>query len=657
MTRRFLLSSLCLSVLTLSACGSGGSDSSEPLPAPNQSEPLTTGSLPAPSNPAPSNPLPEAPISDTTEEVEQDTPPADAEDAGQLPVNNIADTLTEDVSAEAATYRLGVQLASVSSDMTAWMFNDLMKSAGMRGQSVSDASHGWFYSTSAGIVTDRPANILTDAQGWPTSMTLKDGTIADTIFTTVMSSKVQGAYETGSYTLTYEGQGAFSFDNADIIEQQDGQIVLHYAGTGPLTISVTQTDPDGTGNYLKNIQLQRPGANNAETFSADYVSYLTSSRVVRTTNLFSDAALYAKPGTESRFQGAPGWSQRSTMQTAHWGTVSGVPYEAMTELADKAIADLWLNIPLAADDAYVTAMAELLLTSLKTNRVLYIELGSELANRTYPQSMGRDYALARAKQRWPDAMQSELLANHSLLAKENVLISNWQAARTLEIQAIFDTVWNTEADRVVTVLAGTLNNTMKGYSYNAMLLDGMLLREFEGAEAPGLQADALAVDPVVVNNAANQFSVDSADAMLTDAINYVDGTGQYYEEAHAPGLRYAVRAAATLSQEYGIALTAYSGGHGLNASSYLNYQVLKSSQMYDVYQSVFSVWQEEGGGVFVAGQGIASTELPEYCTTATYSPANQVKTIGLKETQHQDESDAHMLRALKDEMRAIGQIK
>lgn len=647
MTRRFLLSSLCLSVLTLSACGSGGSDSTETVTAPDRSEPLTTGSLPAPSNPTPTQP------DDST----QDEPADDTAGTYQLPKDDISGPLTEDVTAQAATYRLGVQLASVSSDMTAWMFNDLMKSAGMRGQSVSDASHGWFYNTSSGVVTDRSDNIQTDAHGWPTSMTLKDGSIAASIFTTVMSSTIQGAYETGAYTLTFEGQGAFAFENADILEQQEGQIVLQYAGAGPLTISITQTDPDGTGDYLKNIQLQRPGASTTDTFAADYISYLTSSRVVRTTSLFSDAALFAKPGTESLFQGTSGWSKRSTNNTAHWGTVSGVPYEAMTELADKAIADLWINIPLAADDAYVTAMAELLLTSLKTNRVLYIELGSELAKRTYPQSMGRDYALSRAQQRWPEAMQSELLAEHSLLAKENVLISNWQAARTLEIQAIFDSVWQAEADRVVTVLAGTLNNTVKTHNYNALLLDGMLLREYEGADAPGMQVDALAVDPVVVNNSANQFSVDSADAMLSDAINYVDGTGQYYEEAHAPGLRYAVRSAATLSQEYGIALTAYTGGHALNASSYLNYQVLKSSQMYDVYQSVFSVWQEEGGGVFVAGQGIAATEQPEYCNSATYSPGNHISTIGLKETQHQDESDAHMLRALKDEMRAIGQIK
>ncbi|WP_018984595.1 hypothetical protein [Salinimonas chungwhensis] len=651
MTRRFLLSSICLSVLTLTACGSGG-ESTETLPAPNQSEPLIAGALPAPSNPLPSNPLPgeskeELPTEDVAEEPAPVELPKESIPIGQL---------TEDVTADPARYRLGHQVSGVSSDMTAWMFSDVLKSGGSANASIRQSEHGWFYSKEGTLHTDDQKQIQTDADGWPVTMTLKNGSVADEIYTTVMTSSVDNAYEAGVYTLRFEGQGTFRFENADIIDQTDNTISLQYPGAGALKVAITETDPDQTGDYLKNISLVRPGAAADSIFSQAYVDYLKPGKVVRTTSMFSDAALYALPEHIALFTGN-GWSNRSTLQSSHWGAISGVPYEAMTTLANESISDLWLNIPLAADDEYVTALAQLLSETLDVNRILYIELGNELARRTYPQREGRAYALEQAKRRWPDAMGSELLGTYSLLAKENMLISNWQAARTLEIQTIFDTVWQNEADRVVTVLSGTVNNTMKDHQYNAMLLEGLLLQEFENTDAPGLLVDSLAVDPHVVNNSANQFSVASADAMLIDAINFVDGTSQYYEDAHAPGLRYAIRRAAALARDYNLSLTAYSGGHDFSASSYLNYQVLKSSQMYDVYQSVFSVWREEGGGLFVAGKGISGSQQPEYCDSASYAQNDRPRTIGLKETQGQTEADAHMLRAFNDEMRAIGQIK
>jgi len=651
MTRRFLLSSVCLSVLALTACGSG-SENTETLPAPNQSEPVITGSLPAPSNPLPGNPLPVDTKDDLpAEDVEEESAPV------ELPKESITiGQLIENVTADSAQYRLGHQISGVSSDMTAWMFSDVLKSAGLRDASIGYSEHGWFYSKNGVVITDDQTKIKTDSHGWPTTMTLKNGTIADEIVTSVMTSSIENAHEAGVYTLRFEGQGTFSFENADVIDQTNNQITLQYPGTGALRIAITQTDPDQNGNYLKNISLTRPGAEAGTIYSQAYVNYLKPGKVVRTTSMFSDAALYALSNYTNLFT-ASGWAKRSTLQSSHWGTITGVPYEAMADLANKSTSDLWMNIPLAADDEYVTALAQLLSDTLNVNRILYIELGNELARRTFPQREGREYALEQAKQRWPDAMGSELLSGYSLLAKENLLISNWQAARTLEVQAIFDTVWQKEADRVVTVLSGTVNNTMKDHQYNAMLLEGLLLQEYESSDAPGLLVDSLAVDPLVVNNSANQFSVASADAMLTDAINFVDGTSQYYEGAHAQGLRYAVRRAAELAGNYNISLTAYSGGHDFNASSYLNYQVLKSTQMYDVYQSVFSVWREEGGGLFVAGKGISGAQQPQYCDSANYSRSDSIRTIGLKETQTQTEADAHMLRAFNDEMRAIGQIK
>ena len=637
----------CSSLIT--ACGgSGGSSETSPTQSTasiSQAPPLTSGS---------SSQLPVSTAEDNADSEANSAQPQDT----SVALNINREQLSETVTAEPSLYRLGAQVSKISSDMTAWAFSDVFKTAGLTGQPLADNPHGWFFSKAGIWSTAQSHKIQVDKNGWPTSMALSDGTRADTIFTTVMSAEIDTAYEAGEYALTYAGEGEFEFTNATVVEQSPGEIILQYAGYGALTIAITTTDPQGSGDYLRNIQLMRPGASAANLFTQSYLNYLKPAKVIRPTNWFSDAALYNRVSDTAftRFD-SQGWAERATLDNSNWGAAKGAPYELMIELANRSASHLWLNVPLTADNTYIEQLARLLHDGLNTNKVLYLELGNELTKRTYPQRLGREYAVAQAELRWPEARNTELMQGRSALEQENLLISNWQAARTLEIKQRFATIWGDDMARVVTVLAGTVQDSGNLTTYNQMLLEGALLAEFEGSQAPGDWADTLAVDPMVVNTAGTQLSIDSASAMLADAQNFVEGTDRFYAQADTPGLRYGIRQAAELTRQYGIALTAYAGGHDFNASSYLNFQVLKSAQMYDLYQAVFEVWEEENGGMFIAGKGITSASLPAYCASATYVRADQVASIGLKETQMQDEQDAHMYRAWRDQMRKIGQIK
>ncbi|WP_137167683.1 hypothetical protein [Salinimonas lutimaris] len=663
----------------LAGCGGGGSSagstesvSSVSLPDPgaqNDDNTVTdtTGSdkAEAPHTSlvlTPTNPLPGVPVQDDEESVSSPLPQQPADNllvSTPIQITPPADLLSEAVSAAPSQFYLGAQISRISSDMTAWMLADLMKTSGLDNEDITGRTHGWFFAKGDIWFTAQANKIQVDEHGWPKTMTLTDGTQADVLFTSVMTATTANAYEAGIYRLIFDGQGTLNIENADMVALSDNEYEVYYNGEGALTVQILATDPMQQGDYLRNIRLLRPGAADGDLFSQDYLNYLKPAKTIRVTNLLSDTALYTKEAETSHavFSGDNAWAQRASIQNSHFGSALGAPYALMSELANQSASDLWLNIPLAANDSYIEALAEAMLTQLNTNRILYIELGNELFKRTYPQRLGRDYALAQAQALWPDTVDAQAYSDWSALARENLLISNWQALRTYQIKAIFNQVWGEQAHRLVSVLAGSLSDATAARSYNSLLLEGALSQSLMDGRAPGDWIDTLAVAPQVVDTSATQFSIDSADALLVDALNYVDGTDRFYAESDAPGLRFAVRAASELADSYGIAITAYAGGHGFNASSYLNFQVLKSAQMYELYQSVFSVWNEENGGAFIAGQGIASASLPDYCAQPAYVRADRVKSIGLKETQQQPESDAHMYRAWRDQMRQIGQIK
>ncbi len=62
----------------------------------------------------------------------------------------------------------------------------------------------------------------------------------------------------------------------------------------------------------------------------------------------------------------------------------GCAYERFIELANATNRDIWINIPIRADDTWAVGMAQLLKAKLKPGLHCYIELGNELWNWGYP---------------------------------------------------------------------------------------------------------------------------------------------------------------------------------------------------------------------------------------------------------------------------------
>jgi hypothetical protein len=91
------------------------------------------------------------------------------------------------------------------------------------------------------------------------------------------------------------------------------------------------------------------------------------------------------------------WAERTTPASATQAGSKGGSYEHAIQMANELGKDIWINVPVFADDAYVRSLAELLKQSLASNRVVYVEYSNELWNGVFPQTAdNRNAAVAEA---------------------------------------------------------------------------------------------------------------------------------------------------------------------------------------------------------------------------------------------------------------------
>jgi len=188
------------------------------------------------------------------------------------------------------------------------------------------------------------------------------------------------------------------------------------ANIGFATTKRTATSVVGTG--ITNLKIMRPLApgstssyGGSELFNAHYKALLSYFTGIR----FMD--YLAMPGNKLET-----WSERSKPTDATqdqlvsgWGWEGkGGSLEYLVALANETGKDIWINIPLYADDGYVTRLAQLLgygsdgtnpYTSRQANPVypplnanlkIYVEYSNELWNGLYPQQ-AENQALAVAE--------------------------------------------------------------------------------------------------------------------------------------------------------------------------------------------------------------------------------------------------------------------
>jgi hypothetical protein len=311
-------------------------------------------------------------------------------------------------------------------------------------------SERWITHSSAIWDTNEQQYINLDANGWPISLTSVKGAShqefnsVGVLFLTGLPNTPNGAYPAGQYAVLYDGQGTLTYGlDATLVSRSPGRDLVNVVPSGNgIDLRIVATDPHHTGNYLRNIQFVR-GADEAaakagQFFNPTFLRLIQNFRALRFMDWFQING--------SRLSS---WSDRPAPTYAFFGTPKGVPIEIALQLADAVSADAWMNVPVMADDDYITHMATLARNQLGSSQKIYVELSNEVWNAAFSQYR---YAATQGRALWPSqpSGQEDIEYNRE-----------WFGMRTAQMCDIWRSIWGSDP-RLVCVLGA-----QAAWSYSA----------------------------------------------------------------------------------------------------------------------------------------------------------------------------------------------
>ncbi len=233
------------------------------------------------------------------------------------------------------------------------------------------------------------------------------------------------------------------------------------------------------------------------------------------------------------------WSDR-TLATEPRPAQERLAYEWMIDLCNRTGADMWVNLPTQADDAYALELATLIEGDLDPSLRVYVEWSNETWNGGFSQYQ---YAVDQGLALGLDA------DGYTAGAKFHV----YRAIRAFEQ---FDTVFGAGSPRVVRVIAGQAVNTWLTGIHLDALADPAI-------NPAGMSADAYAIAP---------YFGGGVDGSAGDAVTQL--AGQVTEAIAAVGAQH------ELIAPTGMELVAYEGGqHVYDSADIVNAR----PEMYTLY--------------------------------------------------------------------------
>jgi len=437
---------------------------------------------------------------------------------------------------------MGTNLNALSDFSRHWTFVDAFK-----------LSRPWL----DGSFADFPAGQL-DSDGWVTN--LSGGQVAQALMFFDNSGHYPSTPNCASspsaancYVLKFEGTGTITIGAGASIESPAGpgnrffvNVPQQTAGNGGIILRLTATSP---GDPVRNIRFIMAGFEataDAQPFHPLFLSTLAPYKLIR----FMDW-MGTNGSTIQNF------SQWKTLSSATQTVIdlglgehgSGVAFEYMVDLGNALDADMWINLPAEASDAFMTSAATLIRDRLEPGRKLYIEYSNEIWNGQFLQGIFIQ-------------QQGETLG----LGTGFTAKLNYQARRSKEMFAIFETVFG-GTSRLVRVLAGQAANAD-------------LVRQVALFENVFLKADAIALAPYMdgggrVGSLANLTSLTNAQVltqMQTDLVGTTvnDNHVKLWLETHrnlvhGPGLFGSFTDGMVNDQGVPLRMVAYEGGQHLLA--------------------------------------------------------------------------------------------
>ncbi|MCH2249375.1 MAG: calcium-binding protein [Cognatishimia sp.] len=472
---------------------------------------------------------------------------------------------------------LGIGLNAISDWSTQLPFLDLMKSARpwvghRRGQ------WGGFE------VDELEADGILDANGWPKEFPFR----MDGVETFILTDMPEELTELGGlYRLTYEGQGRIDFTGlARPVRYNDGEIWFRYApGEGSVGIKITETDPDKTGDYIRNIAVVHenhiPLYDMGVTFNPKWLKLIQDMRLVR----FMD-------WMETNETEISSWSERP-MVSDYTYMRRGAPAEVMIELVNQIGTDAWFNMPHTADESYIEGFATLVRDQMRPSLKAYVEYSNELWNFIFPQTQ---WAVDEAKAKWgsraPDNAWFQLAGlNAAKVMQGWSRVFAGQEDRIVRVAAVH-TGW---VGLEEPFLEAHLDPMRPADHFDAYAITGYFGHELGDEEGPAQVRSWLKQgEQVAIENSVAEIRKTSVDFLTNEAWPH-----------HA-----------RVSQSYGLDLIMYEGGtHVVGHGDWVNdkkltafFEVLNySPEMGALYQEVIAEWTKAGGKLFNAFVDVAPT--------------------------------------------------
>lgn len=524
---------------------------------------------------------------------------------------------------------LGVNVREIRYWGTEMHLVDFFKRAG-------NGSNGIWLTQANGVWDTREqARLDLDAAGWPRSLPAANaaGVTYRSVATILWMNSDR--LPAGRWTVLYDGEGTLAYGMSRVSRvasaSTPGRDVFEVEpGANGLTLAITATDPNRTGNYLRNIRVIPPGGtcnNDRFAYAADASACPASYRPLTDTyarepfhpQFLSDmrpfAALRFMQFFSTNLDQSVSWSDRSQPTDIAWGYNAnrGAPIEVAIDLASTLDASPWLAIPAMVDDDYVARYARLVRDRITTSRPIYVEYGNEVWNGAYPYSIAAQWVQAQGRARWPTA------TGVSDFGKQ----LNWFAMRTKQVCAIWKREFGDRAGQVRCVMGAQGG----GWANTENVL---LACPLHAAEPGGSRCDARAgIDGFAVgfyfgghvSDAALQASIESQwftepDGGLTKLFREItDGTGLTVpagfnrQRATVAGIASQMAQNRAVAERTGMSMLLYEGGNELtggngNSAYAARLQRLAESAQRDprmaaAYAAVLNHWKANNGALYM----------------------------------------------------------
>ena len=436
-----------------------------------------------------------------------------------------------------------------------------------------------------------------DEDGWLTEMPPGLNAVATTLLSDLPEENVSMA---GRYHLRYEGEGTVELRGPngllDIVSQENGEIIFDFTpGDGILIFEIEDTDPNGNGNYIRDItivkedylDLHEAGA----IFNPVWIDLIEDLGAVR----FMDWMR-----TNESLQSE--WADRPQVGDTTYATDNGVPLEIMVELANQIGSDPWFNIPFHATDEYVREFAAYVRDNLDPDLKAQFEFSNEVWNNNFDQT--------------GDAHD----AGRELWGTEygNYPGRYYYGYRSAEVMDIIKDEFGEEAGRVDGVLAV--------HTATPSRFEHIMTGAERYASENSANVDALFESVAVTWYFGGGFKHDESYNQIMEWASVsldhaLDNVFEQLQNGSLMDVSYTTVSDTTdnfaewgqIAQQYGLNLISYEGGpHIVGNPSNRNdpefVEVLtavnRDPRMLEIYNEVYSAWVDAGGGLFNAFQDI-----------------------------------------------------